>query len=272
MKKRVPPEWAVLLQLFVGVSGCAAADAAQPASSDLSTRVFERVAPTLRAELAKRDLQFGSPIFIRIFKLSGELELWVEAGDRFELFRTYRTCYFSGKLGPKLKEGDLQVPEGFYYVSPGSMNPWSSYHLSFNVGYPNRYDRLHGRTGSLIMVHGNCVSIGCVAMGDEQIEEIYTLATGAFQGGQPFFRVHIFPFRMDGEPREIRDMADPQDIASRLRNLLSPRDEERAAIGLIDGDWSGFWENLKEGYDYFEEHGVAPNVEVEKGRYIFDAP
>ncbi len=243
---------AILVLLFTCLSPERSVAADPPlATSELSTRLFQEVSPRLRGELAERHLEFGASIYIRIFKQAGELELWVKSGNRFELFRTYCTCYFSGKLGPKLRQGDLQVPEGFYYVTPGRMNPWSSYHLSFNIGYPNQYDRHHGRTGGLIMVHGNCVSIGCVAMGDDQIEEIYTLATTALQGGQPYFRVHIFPFRMEGNSIELQD---------------------RSGADMIDGDWSGFWMNLKEGYDYFEEHGVAPNVEVEEGRYIFSAP
>jgi murein L,D-transpeptidase YafK len=181
---------------------------------------------------------------VRIFKESRELELWVENDGRFALFRTYEICTFSGHLGPKLRTGDLQSPEGFYFVTPDRMNPASRFHLSFNLGYPNAYDRHHGRTGGFLMVHGDCVSIGCYAMTDAQIEEIYTLADAALRQGQPFFRVHIFPFRMT------------------VRNMQRHRDSR----------WREFWRNLEEGYDFFERHGRPPNVEVRNGKYVFEEP
>ena len=147
----------------------------------------------------------------------------------------------SGHLGPKLAEGDRQAPEGFYYVSRGNMNPRSLYHLSFNIGFPNRYDLSHDRTGSLIMVHGDRQSIGCFAMTDEKVEEIYTLCDAALKKGQPFFRVHCFPFRMTTE---------------RMNEAKGNR-------------WEGFWKNLEEGYDWFEEKKVPPDVEVAEKRYVF---
>jgi len=196
----------------------------------------------LALELSENSLQLGSPIFIRIFKASSELELWIKQNEKFTLFNTYPICYFSGKLGPKLKQGDKQSPEGFYYVPPSMMNPNSRFHLSFNLGYPNTYDRFHKRTGDFLMVHGNCVSIGCYAMTDELIEEIYTLASAAFDNGQSFFRVHAFPFRMTE------------------KNMRKHKGHE----------WFDFWENLKEGYDYFEDKKIPPNVEVEGGRYVFE--
>ncbi|MCP3866894.1 MAG: murein L,D-transpeptidase, partial [Gammaproteobacteria bacterium] len=165
-----------------------------------------------------------------------------ESGEGgFVNFRNYEICTFSGTLGPKLKQGDKQSPEGFYFVGPGRLNPWSRFHLSFNLGYPNRYDRFHGRTGSALMVHGRCVSIGCYAMTDLYINEIYALAVAAFKSGQPFFRVHVFPFKLESE-------------------RLSEYE---------DSQWHAFWLNLKEGYDYFNRHKKPPNVEVSKGRYVF---
>lgn len=148
----------------------------------------------------------------------------------------------SGELGPKVRQGDMQAPEGFYAVSRRSLNPHSRFHLSFNVGYPNTYDRSFGRTGSYIMVHGDCVSAGCFAMGDGAVEEIYRLTEAAFDGGQRFFRVHIFPFRMTSEA---------------LRQRRGSR-------------WFRFWTNLKTGYDLFEHRRVPPNVEVRDRRYVFD--
>jgi murein L,D-transpeptidase YafK len=186
----------------------------------------------------------SAPVFVRIFKDSKHLEVWVEREKegRFKLFKTYEICTFSGSLGPKLTEGDLQSPEGFYFVTPERMNPASRFHLSFNLGYPNTYDRAHGRTGSALMVHGSCVSIGCYAMTDAGIEEIYALTDAALRAGQPFFRVHVFPFALTDE---------------RLREQRGFR-------------WREFWENLKEGYDYFEREGRPPNVRVRASRYVFD--
>jgi len=210
---------------------------------DRPAKASARVRPELEVALAAKGLHFGDPVFIRIFKEEGELELWVRdrADGKFKHFRTWPVVAMSGKLGPKLAEGDRQAPEGFYFVVPGLMNPKSRFHLSFNIGYPNAYDRAHGRTGSAIMVHGNRVSIGCFAMTDAKIEEIYTLCDAALSEGQPFFRVHVFPFRMD-EERMAREAGEP---------------------------WHEFWLNLKEGYDWFEENRVPPDVGAKDGRYTF---
>lgn len=160
---------------------------------------------------------------------------------QFVRFRAYPICAFSGALGPKLRVGDGQAPEGFYAVSEGRMNPYSSYHLSFDLGYPNDFDRAHGRTGSALMVHGNCVSIGCYAMGDDAIEEIWTMMAAAFSGGQSVVRVHAFPFAMTAANLKAQ---------ARNPNL-------------------DFWSNLKEGWDWFETNGRPPNVSVANKRYIF---
>jgi murein L,D-transpeptidase YafK len=165
-------------------------------SSLQAQHVIARVAPSLVRALRARELHYGAPIFLRIFKASKELELWVQARQQFRLFRIYTICAVTGELGPKEQEGDLRSPEGFYVVTPEQMNPDSHYHLAFDLGYPNAYDQAYGRTGSALMIHGNCVSAGCYAMTDTDIEESYTLADAALRNGQPFFAVHIFPFRM----------------------------------------------------------------------------
>ena len=205
---------------------------------------LRRMSPRLSKELAKLDLQLGSPVFIRIFKKSRELELWVEhqPSQEFRHFKTWRIAAMSGKPGPKTAEGDLQAPEGFYHVPRSRMKPDSRFHLAFNLGYPNTYDRAHGRTGSFLMVHGNRVSIGCFAMTDPGIEEIYTLCQTALQQGQPYFRVHSFPFRMT-----------PEHLARQQNSPHHP-----------------FWLNLKEGYDHFEKHRTPPNVTVRDQRYRFE--
>lgn len=232
--------------LTLVVAACAAcfsvAAGEEVPSSDRSRLAIRRVKPAIEGALQERGLHLGAPIFLRIFKEPRELEVWIEGENRFEHFRTYEICSFSGRLGPKLRTGDLQSPEGFYHVTPSRMNPSSQFHLSFNLGYPNAYDRYYNRTGSALMVHGACVSIGCYAMTDAGIEEIYALADAALRGGQPFFRVHVFPFRMT-----------PSNVAEHGGSR-----------------WQAFWSNLREGYEFFEREGLPPNVEVLSGRYIFE--
>ena len=183
----------------------------------------------------------GKPVFIRIFKQEDIFELWVANGAKFELYKTYKICAWSGNLGPKLKEGDGQSPEGFYSVAKSQLKPDSSYHRAFNLGFPNEYDKAHGRTGSFLMVHGNCVSIGCYAMTDPIIEEIYYLVEAALSNGQKAFQVHIFPFKMTEE------------------NLEKYKSNK----------WIKYWWNLKEGHDLFEKNKVPPAVGLNNKNYIF---
>jgi len=203
----------------------------------------ERVRPALERELATQGLRFGAPAFVRIFKAEHELELWLARDDgSFALFRTWPICTWSGALGPKTRQGDGQSPEGFYRVAARQLNPTSKYHLAFNLGYPNAYDRAHARTGDFLMVHGSCMSIGCYAMGDPAIEEIYTLVAAALAGGQPSFEVHAFPFRFTGA------------------------DDARFA----DPEWGDFWRELSAGYFAFERAHVPPVVRVVGGSYAID--
>ena len=196
--------------------------------------------PTLQDRLEARGFRFGAPAFIRIFKKEEVLEVWLQKDSgEYALFLDYPICIYSGELGPKTREGDKQSPEGFYAVGREAMNPNSQYHLSFNLGYPNAYDRAHGYSGSMLMVHGKCVSIGCYAMGDRQIEEIYTLVGSALQRGQPYVRVHAFPFRMTDAN-------------------LATYSEHR---------WYDFWRMLKPGYDYFERYHQPPEIDVIGGQY-----
>ena len=232
-----PRVWALGLFacLFVGgIAGALATGALtphRPAVSPLPAGIV--------AALKRRGIAIGAPVFIRIFKQESELELWADGGNKYVLVKRYPICKWSGRLGPKLKEGDLQSPEGFYRVTPERLNPNSRFHLSFNVGFPNAYDKAHGRTGSFLMVHGNCVSIGCYAMTDPGIEEIYGLVEAALTAGQPSVQVHIFPFRLTGE------------------NL---RAHEKSK-------WIGFWRNLKQGYDAFETRRRPPEIIVDGRLY-----
>ncbi|MEM8552898.1 MAG: murein L,D-transpeptidase family protein [Pseudomonadota bacterium] len=185
-----------------------------------------------------------SPMLIRIFKEESELEVWkADRVGRYKLLETYEICAWSGELGPKFKEGDRQAPEGFYHVTPGLMNPNSSFHLAFNIGFPNQFDRSHNRTGTHLMVHGECSSAGCYAMENDQIEEIYALAREAFRGGQKAFQVQAFPFRMT-----------PANMAKHADHKHLP-----------------FWEMLKEGSDHFEVTKQAPQVNVCGQKYVFNA-
>jgi murein L,D-transpeptidase YafK len=212
----------------------------------LPTRLDEvraRVTPHLEDELRRAGFALGDPIFIRIFKESRELELWMKArGDkRYKLWMRWPIPGLSGHLGPKLEEGDYQVPEGFYEVNAHALNPLSICHLAFNTGYPNAFDQSLGRTGSWIMVHGGHGSVGCFAMSDPVIEEIYLIAEAALKNGQHSFPVHVFPFQMTAE------------------RMAAAKDSE----------WLPFWENLREGYDAFERTHLPPTVTIEDGRYAF---
>jgi murein L,D-transpeptidase YafK len=170
---------------------------AQVPSSKLSKLAINRNKVVLQNELKSLNLKLGSEVFIRIYKLNNELEVWLKKDKIFQLFKTYKICYYSGKLGTKTREGDGQAPEGIYQVFPKQMNPFSNYHLSFNIGYPNNYDQANGYTGSSIMVHGNCVSIGCYAMTDPVIEQIWTIMDTAFNNHQKSIQVFIFPFKFN---------------------------------------------------------------------------
>ncbi|MFK7791676.1 MAG: hypothetical protein AB8B88_03290 [Devosiaceae bacterium] len=186
----------------------------------------------------------GDPIFMRIFKEEAELEVWKRGPQgRYLLLESYEICTWSGELGPKFQEGDRQAPEGFYTITPAQMNPNSSFYLSFNLGFPNSFDRSHGRTGSHLMVHGACSSAGCYAMTDDQIGEIYSLGREAFEGGQRAFQVHAFPFRMT-----------PENMARFAGHRHFP-----------------FWQMLQEGYQHFELTKTPPQVDVCDRRYIFNA-
>ena len=182
-------------------------------------------------EIQSKNMDMESPILVRLFKEESELEVWKQDRDgRFALLKTYPICRWSGELGPKIKEGDRQAPEGFYNITPGQMNPNSQYYLSFDLGYPNAFDRAYGRTGAQLMVHGDCSSRGCYSMTDEQISEIYALGRDAFFGGQKSFQVQAYPFRMTAQ------------------NMARHRNSPHLA----------FWKMLKKGNDHFEVTRLSP--------------
>lgn len=191
--------------------------------------------------LAKKGMQPGAPVFVRVFKEESELEIWKQRDDgRFYHFKTYPICNWSGEIGPKIKQGDRQAPEGFYTITPALMNPNSKYYLSFNLGYPNGFDKSLGRTGDSVMVHGKCRSAGCYAMTDAMMEEIYGLTREALKSGQPYFQVQALPFRMTD---------------ARMAQMKNHK-------------WYSFWQTLKQGYDHFEKYRVPPEVVVCERRYV----
>lgn len=193
------------------------------------------------ALLGKKRMEAQAPIFIRIYKEESELEIWKLRDDgRFYHLKTFPICNWSGQLGPKLREGDRQSPEGFYTIAKEQMNPNSQYYLALNLGYPNPYDKSNRRTGDALMLHGGCGSSGCYAMTDALMEELYALVREAFSGGQTVVHVHAFPFRMT--------------TANMTRHAKS--------------QWAGFWRTLKEGYDYFELTRQVPTVAVCNRRYV----
>jgi len=229
----------IALALAVALGGCETDDLSQ-----VSARALKPLPAALAVEIDKRNMPRESPILVRIFKEEAELEVWKQdAEGKFALLKTYPICRWSGELGPKIKEGDRQAPEGFYTITPGQMNPNSNYYLAFNLGFPNAYDKANDRSGAFLMVHGDCSSAGCYAMTDEQIQEIYALGRDSFLGGQKSFQVQAYPFRMT-----------PLNMA---RHRNSPH--------------MAFWRMIKEGNDHFEVSRAEPHVDVCDKHYVFDA-
>jgi murein L,D-transpeptidase YafK len=191
-----PPRLRLLLALAATLAGAALA-ACDKKIPNPSGRHLQPLSAEILAELDARQMTREAPILIRIFKEESELEVWkVDKSGRFALLRTYPICRWSGSLGPKFQEGDGQAPEGFYTITPNLMNPRSAYFLAINTGFPNVHDRANGRTGSALMIHGDCASVGCYAMTDEQITDIYSLAREAYFGGQRAFQVQAYPVRV----------------------------------------------------------------------------
>jgi murein L,D-transpeptidase YafK len=208
-----------------------------------NNRSLAPIPPQTVALMSSKGMSAQDPILVRVFKKESELEVWKRTVEgEYAHLKTYPICRWSGQLGPKRREGDRQAPEGFYTVTPGQMNPNSSYYLSFDTGYPNAYDRAHGGTGSYLMVHGSCSSRGCYAMTDEGIAEVYALAREAFASGQKGFQFQAFPFKMTAE------------------NLAKFRHDPNMP----------YWRNLKEGNDVFEITRREAKVAVCNGRYAFN--
>jgi murein L,D-transpeptidase YafK len=230
----------VLVAAGVLMAGCNSDEISLAANA----KANQPVPPKLIAAMTEKDMDLQSPILVRLFKQEAELEIWKQnRSGKFELLKTYPICRWSGDLGPKVREGDRQAPEGFYAISPAQMNPQSAYYLSFNTGYPNAYDSALGHTGSQLMVHGDCSSRGCYAMTDEQIAEIYSLGRESFFGGQKSFQFQAYPFRMTAA------------------NMAKHRNNPNMA----------FWKMIKEGSDHFEVSRQEPRVDFCEKKYVFNA-
>jgi murein L,D-transpeptidase YafK len=224
-----------LLTICVAAAGLAAC------SSDIAPPHLRPLSKDAMMLLGKKGMKSEAQIFVRLFKEESELEIWKARDDgRYYHFKTYPICMWSGELGPKVRQGDKQAPEGFYTITKGQMNPKSGFYLAFNMGFPNAYDRVNGRTGDFLMVHGKCISAGCYAMTDGLVEEIYALARDQFEAGHDSFEVHAFPFRMTAE------------------NMARHKDHK----------WYAFWQSLKEGYDHFEIARQPPRIAVCERRYV----
>ena len=205
-------------------------------------RAEQPMPQALQARMSAKGMSAADPMMIRIFKEEDKLEVWKRTkSGRYALLKAYDICKYSGKLGPKFKEGDRQAPEGFYLVNKNRLNPNSKYYLSINMGFPNPYDRSHGRTGSHLMIHGACSSAGCYSMTDPSALEIYALARDAFRGGQSEIQIQAFPFRM------------------------TPKNLARHA----DSEHFDYWRMLKKGYDLFQITKRPPDVKACGRQYVF---
>lgn len=219
------------------VAGCEEERGRYPA------RAYSPVPASTVAKMEAKGSSKNAPVLVRAYKQESEIEIWKQTSSgEYALIKTYPVCRWSGQLGPKKKEGDRQVPEGFYYISAAQMNPNSAFWLSFNIGYPNPLERAMARTGGDIMVHGTCSSRGCFAMTNEQMEEIYAIMRESFAGGQKAVQFQSFPFRMTAD------------------NLAKFRHDPNMT----------FWKNLKEGNDHFEVTKREPQVAYCGQKYIFN--
>ncbi|APO76563.1 L,D-transpeptidase domain-containing protein [Rhizobium etli 8C-3] len=230
--------------MALALAGCN--DALEVTHTDLSkvkNKVEQPLPARILADMKTKGMDRNSPIMIRIFKEEGALEVWkAKTDNRFDKIADYKICAWSGRLGPKVKTGDRQAPEGFYNLTRANLNPNSKYYLAINTGFPNRYDAVNGRTGSDLMIHGACSSSGCYSMTDEQVLEIYAFARDAFKGGQTTVQLQAFPFRMTAE------------------NMFKHR---------LNQNYD-FWKMLKVGYDNFEVTKRPPEVNVCEKKYVFN--
>ena len=217
-----------------------------------ASAAWKKYNDSLKREFDKKGLVYPpTDLYIRAFKSQNELEVWARNlnATEYKLFRTFRICALSGELGPKRKKGDLQVPEGYYFID--TFNPNSSYYLSLELSYPNYADlkAIQGKNdpGGDIFIHGGCVTIGCMPLMDEGIKQLYVLCLNARTNGQAHIPVHVFPTRFNKNSIQYLKKEYGQD-ETRLQ----------------------FWNTLKEGYDYFEKyHRPLPVMYTPDGQYVY---
>lgn len=212
---------------------------------------FKRKEDTLQKQFEAKKLEWPAKyIYIRSFKYDSQLEVWVknEITQPFKLFKSYRVCALAGTLGPKRMEGDYQVPEGFYYIN--EFNPRSNYYLSLGINYPNESDKILSdmyRPGGSIYIHGSCVTVGCIPLRDEQIDELYILAAHAKDAGQDYIPVHIFPIKFN-VPKSV----------NYFNNFAKD-----------DPSLKQFAARMEDAFDYFEKFRQLPVILInDKGDYI----
>ena len=212
---------------------------------------FKSKEDTLKKQFAQKGLQYPpKQLYIRSFKYDSQLEVWIRntSKEQFQLFKTYKVCALSGSLGPKRVEGDYQVPEGFYYIN--QFKPNAEFHLALGLNYPNASDELLSdslKPGGDIYIHGSCITVGCIPIKDEPIEEVYILATQAKNNGQDFIPIHVFPVRFNN-PRSV---------------------EYFLKVSKEDKFYQKFAFNIKEVFDYFENYKKLPLISVNtKGEYV----
>ncbi|BAU53066.1 L,D-transpeptidase family protein [Mucilaginibacter gotjawali] len=210
--------------------------------SKLAKDVRIKIWPKLQSELGDKGLDIKSDLYLRIFKDETVMEIWIKSGREYQFFKSYNICYFSGGLGTKTRSGDGKSPEGFYAITPGQLYPLSTYYLAINIGYPNKLEKLKGYTGDAIMIHGHCASIGCYAMTNDGIEEIYTLVYKNFEAGRQKIQLDIFPFRMN-----------PEHLKKYAASSYLP-----------------FWKSMKPGYDLFEKNHIPAVAAIKNQHYIFN--
>lgn len=219
-----------------------------------SGEAWRRKEDTLMKQFQAKNLKYPFKfMYVRSFKYDSKLEVWVknDRKDKFQLFKTYKVCALAGTLGPKRMMGDYQVPEGLYYIN--EFNPRSNYHLSLGLNYPNASDKILSdslQPGGDIYIHGSCVTTGCIPVTDDQIEEIYILASLARSQGQDFIPVHIFPVQFTNQKsvdylnRYLKDFPEYKNMTAELKDI----------------------------YDYFDRTQQIPVVSVnKKGEYRMES-
>lgn len=243
----------IIIFLIPGASFSQNSFVAHEKSSFRLAGIFNSKEDTLEKEFAAKGLQWPARyVYIRSFKYDEQLEVWVKntAREKYKLFKIYKICMQSGTMGPKRLQGDYQVPEGFYYIN--EFNPRSNYHLALGLNYPNASDRILSdslRPGNAIYIHGSCVSVGCIPVTDDEIEEIYIIASYAKANGEDFIPVHVFPIRYNS-----KKSMEYFKIAARNNPALQK-----------------FEMRLKDAYDKFEETHELPLVLIDRrGDYVID--